>query len=169
MTAFILMGVAGAGKTTVGKRVAAELGLTFYEGDDFHPPENVAKMASGTPLTDADRVPWINALVGALNARTAGDAIVACSALSGFVRECIRAGAKEPVEFIWLTGPPEIIKKRLTERGPHYMKPNMLDSQFAALQPPSAAQARQVDVGQPLDMVVGEVIRIIEATRSRRS
>jgi gluconokinase len=164
MTAFILMGVAGAGKTTVGKRVAAELGLTFYEGDDFHPPQNVAKMSSGTPLNDADRAPWIDALVGALNGRGPGDALVACSALSTFVRERLCGGAREPVVFIWLTGTPGLIEARLVNRGAHYMKATMLASQFAALQPPSAAQAHQVDIGQPLDGVVAEVIRIIRST-----
>lgn len=163
MTAFILMGVAGAGKTTVGRRVATDLGFTFYEGDDFHPPENVAKMSSGIPLTDADRAPWIDALVGALNARSAGDAIVACSALSTFVRERIRTGAREPVEFIWLTGAPALIEERLANRGAHYMKANMLASQFTALQPPSETQAHQVDIGQPLDAVVAEVIRIVRS------
>lgn len=161
MTAYILMGVAGAGKTTVGKRVSTELGLSFYEGDDFHPKENVAKMSSGIPLTDEDRGPWIDALVAALNTRQGGDAIVACSALSKFVRERIRSGIKEPVEFIWLTGSPEVIEERLRKRGQHYMKAGMLASQFAALQMPS--HAHQVSVEQPLDDVVKQVVEIIKA------
>jgi gluconokinase len=160
MTAFILMGVSGSGKTTIGERVSRELGLPFYEGDDFHPPENVAKMSSGTPLTDADRVPWIDALVSALNSKPAGDAVVACSALSRFVRERIRSGLKEPAKFIWLTGKPEIIEERLRKRGQHYMKAGMLASQLAALQTPHTAQ--QVNVEQPLEDVVAQVKRIIQ-------
>ncbi len=159
MTAYIVMGVSGAGKTTVGKRVSSDLGLSFYEGDDFHPPENVAKMSSGIPLTDEDRGPWIDALVAALNSRQGGDAIVACSALSKFVRERIRSSIKEPVQFILLTGTPELIEERLRKRGKHYMKAGMLASQFAALQMPS--QAHQVSVEQPLDEVVAEVKGII--------
>jgi gluconokinase len=166
MTAFILMGVAGSGKTTVGKQVSAELGLPFFEGDDFHPAENIAKMSSGIPLTDADRGPWIDALVAALNQRSGGNAIIACSALSEFVRERIRSGLKEPAEFIWLSGDPELIEKRLQGRPKHYMKAGMLASQFAALQMPS--NAHRVDVGQPLEDVVAEVVGIIEASDEQR-
>src|SRR5690606_22724309 len=119
MTAYILMGVAGSGKTTVGKRVSQALGLPFYEGDDFHPAENVAKMSSGIPLDDNDRVPWIDALVSARNANQAKDAVVACSALSRFVRERIRSGLEEPAKFIWLTARPEVIEERLRNRGEH--------------------------------------------------
>lgn len=166
MTAYILMGVSGSGKTTIGKRVSQELGLPFFEGDDFHPAENVAKMSSGIPLTDADRVPWIDALVKALNDKQAKDAIVACSALSRFVRERIRSGLKEPAKFIWLSAKPEVIEERLRKRGQHYMKAGMLASQFAALQMPHTAQ--QVSVEQPVEDVVKEVLRIIksEATAS---
>lgn len=159
MTAYILMGVSGSGKTTIGKRVAQELSLPFFEGDDFHPPENIAKMSSGIPLTDADRAPWIDALVSALNAKPSADAVVACSALSRFVRERIRSGLKEPAKFIWLTAQPEIIEERLRKRGQHYMKAGMLASQFAALQMPHTAQ--QVSVEQPVEEVAAEVVRII--------
>src|SRR5688572_4264485 len=101
MTVFVLMGVSGSGKSTVGRRVADELALTFIEGDDFHPQRNVQKLTSGTPLTDEDRAPWIDALVAAINARQPGDdAIVACSALSQFVRDRLRAGVTEPLQFI---------------------------------------------------------------------
>lgn len=159
MTAYILMGVAGSGKTTIGKRVSHELGVPFFEGDDFHPAENVAKMSSGIPLTDADRVPWIDALVAALNTKQSSDAVVACSALSRFVRERIRSGLNEPAKFIWLTAKPEIIEERLRTRGQHYMKAGMLASQFAALQVPHTAH--QVSVEQPVEEVVAQVVRIV--------
>ncbi len=159
MTAYILMGVAGSGKTTIGQRVSHDLGLPFFEGDDFHPAQNVAKMSSGIPLTDADRVPWIDALVGALNAKQSADAIVACSALSRFVRERIRSELNEPAKFIWLTATPEIIEERLRTRGQHYMKAGMLASQFAALQMPHTAH--HVSVDKPVEEVAAEVVRII--------
>jgi len=160
MTAFILMGVAGSGKTTVGKQVSQRLGLPFYEGDDFHPPQNVAKMSSGIPLTDEDRGPWIDALVAALNQRSGGDAIVACSALSRFVRQRLREGVKDAVEFILLSGDPEVIEQRLLNRGQHYMKAGMLASQLAALQMPQ--NAKKVSIEQPIERVVEEVIGLIQ-------
>lgn len=159
MTVFILMGVSGSGKTTIGKRVSQELGVPFYEGDDFHPPENIAKMSSGIPLDDKDRVPWIDALVSALNERESKDAVVACSALSRFIRERIRGGLKDSAKFIWLTARPEIIEERLRQRGQHYMKAGMLASQFAALQMPQTA--RQVSVERPVDEVVAEVLQVV--------
>jgi gluconokinase len=161
MTVFILMGVAGSGKTTVGKRASEQLGIRFYEGDDYHPEQNVAKMSSGIPLTDSDRGPWIDALVAELNARPNGKAIVACSALSKFVRERIRSGLKESVEFIWLSGDPELIEKRLQNRPKHYMKAGMLASQFAALQLPESAH--RVSVEQSLEDVVAQVVGIINS------
>src|SRR5262245_11441509 len=104
MTAIVLMGVSGSGKSTVGARVARELGLTFIEADDFHPQRNVQKMAAGTPLTDEDREPWIDALASAINAREPRrDAIIACSALTTFVRTRLRAGVAEPLHFILLS------------------------------------------------------------------
>lgn len=161
MTAFILMGVAGSGKTTVGKQVSTQLHLPFYEGDDFHPPQNIAKMSSGIPLTDADRGPWIDALVAALNSRGERDAVIACSALSTFVRDRLRAGLKEPVQFLWLSGEPELIEQRLQTRPKHYMKAGMLASQFAALQAPH--EAHRIDIRQPLDKVVADVVSIINS------
>ena len=161
MTTYILMGVAGSGKTTIGERVSQTLGIPFYEGDDFHPAENIAKMSSGIPLDDNDRVPWIDAIVSALNAERSTDAVVACSALSRFVRERIRGGLEEPAKFIWLTGRPEVIEERLRKRGQHYMKAGMLASQFAALQIPQTAQ--QVSVEQSIEDVVAQVIQIIRS------
>jgi gluconokinase len=159
MTAFVLMGVSGAGKSTVGRRVAQELRLPFIEGDEYHPASNVAKMSSGIPLTDADRIPWIEALAKGLNARTEPDAIVACSALSSLVRERIVALVREPVHFVWLTADPAVIEQRLQQRARHYMKAGMLASQLAALQTPE--DAVRVDVSRPLDVVTDEVAAYI--------
>lgn len=164
MTAFILMGVAGSGKTTVGKHVAARLSLPFFEGDEFHPKENVDKMSSGIPLTDADRGPWIDSIVAALNKNDATDAIVACSALSEFVRNRLRTGLKRAPQFVWLSGDPELIEQRLQTRPQHYMKAGMLASQFAALQAPDTAH--RIDIRKPVDQVVADVIDIIENHRA---
>jgi carbohydrate kinase (thermoresistant glucokinase family) len=167
MTAFVLMGVSGAGKTTIGRRVAEELKLVFLEGDEFHPDENVAKMSSGVALTDADREPWIDALARGVNERGAdADVIIACSALSQFVRKRLRDAVAEPLHFIFLTAPPSVIEARLNARPRHFMKPGMLRSQFAALEPP--ANAITVDVNRPLDetcdAVATEIRKLQEST-----
>jgi gluconokinase len=160
------MGVAGSGKTTVGRRVAGDLGLAFIEGDDFHPPGNVAKMSAGTPLTDLDRAPWIDALIAGINTRQPPvDAIVACSALSKFVRDRLRAGVTETLHFILLDAAQPIIQDRLAHRAQHFMKPGMVGSQFAALERP--AEATVIDVSRPLAEVCAEVAGVIHAARSR--
>lgn len=165
MTVFILMGVSGSGKSTVGSRVAARLGLTFIEGDEFHPQRNVEKMAAGSPLTDEDRAPWIDALVSAINTREPRrDAIVACSALSAFVRDRLRAGVADSLHFILLSADPAIIQQRLANRPRHFMKAGMLGSQLAALQWP--ADATVVDVSRPLEIVCADVADRISTLRT---
>jgi gluconokinase len=138
----VLMGVSGSGKTSVGRRLAEALGWPFIEGDDFHPPANVAKMAAGVPLDDADRWPWLDALadeIGAIAAR--GDsAIVACSALKQTYRD--RLASKAPpgaVRFVHLAGDYEAIAAKLATRKHRYMPASLLASQFATLEPPSDA------------------------------
>jgi gluconokinase len=167
MTVFVLMGVSGAGKSTVGRRVADELTLTFIEGDDFHPQANVQKMAGGAPLTDQDRVPWIEALANGINARQPPrDAIVACSALSKFVRDLLHERVAEPLHFILLTADAATLERRLSKRPQHFMKAHMLRSQLAALERPDDAIV--IDVSRPLDAVCADVagrIRRITAGR----
>lgn len=154
------MGVSGAGKTTVGRRVAAELALTFIEGDDFHPPANVQKMAGGTPLTNEDRAPWIEALASGINAREPKrDAVVACSALTRFVRTLLEERIAESTHFILLSGDPSILQQRLSDRSQHFMKAGMLRSQLDALERP--ADAIVIDVARPLDVVCGDVVAYI--------
>ena len=156
MTVFILMGVSGSGKSTIGGRVAQELGLEFIDGDDYHPPANVEKMSAGIPLTDVDRGPWIDALATAINSRQPRrDAIVACSALTEFVRNRLRASVSEPLRFILLHADPAVIQRRLEERGQHFMKAGMLGSQLAALELP--ADAVVIDVSRPLHTVCADV------------
>lgn len=164
MAVFILMGVSGSGKSTVGRRVAGKLALTFIEGDEFHPRHNVQKMTAGLPLTDEDRAPWIDALVGGINERQPRrDALVACSALTKFVRDRLRAGVTEPVQFILLSADPTIIQQRLANRPQHFMKSGMLGGQLAALEWP--ADAVVIDVSRSFDEVCADVASYISMNR----
>lgn len=158
MTAFVLMGVAGTGKTTLGTLAAAELDLPFLEADEFHPPRNVARMAAGIALTNADRAPWIDALAHAVDAHST-DLIVACSALTRVVRARLRAQVTAPVHFLFLTADPGIIEKRLEHRVGHFMKSGMLASQLAALEAPRDAAV--FDVARPLPAIADEIVRHI--------
>lgn len=140
--------------------MAAELGLPFIEGDDFHPRSNVQKMASGAPLTNEDRAPWIEALAQGINARKPKrDAIVACSALTRFVRDLLRERVAEPTHFILLSADTSILQQRLSDRPQHFMKAGMLDSQLEALEWP--ANAIVIDVARSFDGVCGDVIAYI--------
>jgi len=135
------MGVSGAGKSTVGQALAARLGLPFLDADEFHPPENVAKMASGTPLTDADRWPWLDALNRRL--RSMPEAVLACSALKEDYRRRL-AQELADCRFVHLRGSIEVIRVRVAARQHRYMPASLLESQFATLEPPR--DAIEVDV-----------------------
>lgn len=152
----ILMGVAGAGKTTLGKRLAQALGWRFVEGDELHPPANVAKMAAGTPLTDEDRAPWLERLREViLDTLARGeDAVVACSALKQRYRRLLTVDPAR-VRWVYLWAPREVIASRLAQRTGHFMPPSLLDSQFAALEAPG--EALQVDVTPGPDEVVATI------------
>lgn len=130
------MGVAGSGKTTVGRRLAEELGWEFYDADDFHPPSNVEKMARGVPLDDADRGPWLESLRGLVRAALEGGAgaVLACSALKERYRERLLVDGR--VRLVYLKGDRGLIGRRLAARRGHFMKPELLDSQLAALEEP---------------------------------
>ncbi len=142
----ILMGVSGSGKTTIGARLAQDLGWRFLDADDFHPAENVRKMASGHPLTEADREPWLERLRREIAAALAsGESItMACSALSAASRRMLAVDA-DKVRFVYLKGSPELIRQRLRNRSGHFMKETMLASQFAALEGPSDALVVDID------------------------
>jgi gluconokinase len=162
MTAFIVLGVSGAGKSTIGAAAAAQLKLPFVEADDFHPPANVSKMSQGIPLTESDRLPWIDRLVEAVNTHADADVVIACSALTKRIRDRLRHGIRQRAEFIYLAAPPEILLGRLAQRTGHFMKAGMLASQLETLQPP--ATAITVDTARPLATVIDEVVRIIRDT-----
>ncbi|MGN7798261.1 gluconokinase, partial [Leifsonia sp. 22587] len=145
----VVMGVSGSGKTTVGELLAERLGVPFVDGDALHPPANVAKMASGTPLTDEDRIPWLRE-VGRTLASTGPDGVVvACSALKRAYRDLIRAEAPAAV-FAELDGTRELLAARMSERPGHFMPVSLLDSQLATLEPLQSDEAGlRLDVGRP--------------------
>jgi carbohydrate kinase (thermoresistant glucokinase family) len=135
--AIVLMGVSGCGKSTLGAELSRALGWPFRDADSFHPPANIAKMSRGTPLTDADRRPWLDAIAQWIDDRLArGEpGIVSCSALKRAYRERI-VGARPRVALVYLEGAIGLIAERLAQRTGHFMPPALLASQFAALEPP---------------------------------
>jgi gluconokinase len=156
----VIMGVSGAGKTTVGRALAQRLGWRFVDGDGLHPPENVAKMAAGRPLDDADRAPWLAAIAAQIDTwrrqRKAG--ILTCSALKRRYRDAVRAGRRD-VRLIYLDGGRGLIASRLRGRRGHFMPPALLDSQFAALEPPGPdEQAIAVAVDRPVEAIVEDLV-----------
>ena len=143
---FVLMGVAGCGKSSIGAALAPRLDGVYLDGDAYHAPESIAKMSRGEPLSDDDRWPWLKRFAEEMAARP-GVVIGGCSALKRAYRDCIRAAAAEPVLFIHLAGSRELIGGRMTERKGHFMPPILLDSQFAALEPPGGDEpAITVDI-----------------------
>ena len=154
---FIVMGVSGSGKTSVGKTLAGHLGWDFYDADEFHPPENVAKMANGIPLNDSDRVPWLASLHKLISYGLAQNqpGILACSALKEWYRQQLLEG-NEGVQIIYLKGNYDLIWSRMTKRTDHYMKPHMLQSQFETLEEPT--NALTIDISMPVDDIVKEII-----------
>lgn len=147
------MGVSGAGKSTIGEALAARLGVPFLDADEFHPPENVARMAAGIPLTDEDRAPWLERLSRELRQRP--DAVLACSALKAAYRHVLAEGLTE-CRFVHLRGSADLIRARLAERSHRYMPASLLESQFAALEPPT--DAIDVDIDSPPGDCVARIV-----------
>jgi gluconokinase len=158
----VVMGVSGSGKTTIGEPLAEQLRWEFLDGDDFHPPQNVAKMAAGTPLTDADRWPWLDRLNKELREREARSesAVLACSALKQAYRDRLARGLAD-WRLVFLHGSFDLLQRRIKERKHRYMPASLLQSQFAALEPP--AQAISVDVAQPLEQSVEQIRAALHA------
>ncbi len=154
MRRFVVMGVAGCGKSTVGAALAGRIGASYVDGDDLHPAANIARMSAGQPLTDDDRWPWLDR-VGAALRDASGVALIGCSALKRAYRDGIRIAAAAPVGFLHLAGTREVIAARMARRSGHFMPLSLLDSQFAALEPLAADEAgATVDIAAPLDAVV---------------
>jgi gluconokinase len=132
----VIMGVTGAGKSTVGTLIAERLGLSFRDADDFHPPANIAKMSAGTPLTDADRWPWLDAIGAHLAAHRGTGCVVTCSALKRAYRDRLREAAPD-LRFIHLHGDVALVAARQAARQDHFMPSSLVASQFATLEPPA--------------------------------
>jgi len=157
----VVMGVASSGKTSLGERLAERLGWAFRDADSFHPPENVAKMSSGTPPTDEDRKPWLAAIAAWIDdLRTnGGNGIVTCSALKRAYREVI-VGDRPDVTLVYLRGSRELIGQRMAARQHHFMPPALLDSQFATLEEPGADEKPLVvQVEASKEAIVAQVVR----------
>lgn len=155
---YIVMGVSGCGKSTVGEALAAALDCPFYDGDDFHSAENVAKMASGIPLDDDDRYPWLAALHDLLADHLTRNesAVLACSALKRKYRDQLREG-NDGATFVYLQGDFDTIWQRMQARSGHYMQADMLHSQFAALEAPGSDEAIIVAIDQPVDVILSHI------------
>jgi gluconokinase len=160
---YVVMGVAGAGKSVIGSAFANALGIDFVEGDEYHPAENVRRMASGIPLTDEDRAGWLQSL--AVRIREAKDAgagvVVSCSALKRSYREILRAGASPaPLRFVFLRGTRSLIAERMGARRGHFMPPGLLDSQFDALEEPTADEDAWVcDVRESPERILADLVQ----------
>lgn len=160
----VVMGVSGSGKTTIGTALATRLGWSFVEGDDWHPPQNVAKMSAGTPLTDEDRWPWLDRLNAELRARDArGESVVVtCSALKQSYRDRLTLGLAR-WELVFLHGSFELLSSRIAERKHRFMPASLLQSQFAALERPAKAIA--VDVAEPAERSVERISAALAHSR----
>jgi carbohydrate kinase (thermoresistant glucokinase family) len=161
----VIMGVSGCGKTTIGRAVAEQLGWAFQEGDALHPAANVAKMAGGTPLTDEDRRPWLNAVAAWIDDRRAAgaDGVVTCSALKRAYRRVI-VGDRPDVQLVYLRGDRDTIARRLAARSGHFMPPSLLQSQLDTLEEPAEAErALVVDLTMPADAIVAALVERLQA------
>jgi len=154
----IVMGVSGSGKTTVGKAVAEKLGWDFYDADDFHPEANISKMENGIPLSDSDRVPWLDSLHDLIESCLTHNlpGVLACSALKESYRQKLLEGNEE-VKLVFLRGSYDLIWSRMFARKDHYMKPEMLRSQFDALEEPS--DALTVDISLSVDEITQIILQ----------
>ena len=165
----VVMGVSGSGKSTIAAQVAGRLGVRYVDADDLHPAANVAKMRSGTPLTDDDRWPWLDRVAEVLvaTAQETGGGVMACSALRRAYRDRLRDGTSERVRFAFLDVPFAVIHARLAKRVHHFMPESLLNSQFATLEQPGADEADVLTVSgdETPDATVSQIIDRLDSTR----
>ncbi len=155
----VVMGVAGCGKSTIGRVLAERLDTAYIEGDRFHPKANIEKMSRGIPLTDTDRAPWITA-VGAAIAAKKGPSVTSCSALRRLYRQWLRDTAGGELLFVHLAGRPDLIAQRMANRTGHFMPLSLIDSQFETLEPPGADEnAITVTIDQDRDALLADILR----------
>ena len=158
---WVVMGVSGCGKSSIGTALASALGASFIEGDDFHPPANVAKMSAGSALTDDDRVQWLQNLQEQIRKARAqgGGVVLSCSALKRRYRDVLRA-AEPALRFAHLNGERDVIFTRMQARVGHYMPLSLLDSQLSLLEPLQADEAGlQLDINQPPQQLVDAILK----------
>ncbi len=161
MRLICVMGVAGCGKSTLGAQLAEGLAAPFLEADRFHPAANIAKMTGGTPLTDEDRWPWLDALGAGVPQD--GRAVIACSALRRVYRERLARAAGEPVFFIHLAGSKDVIAGRMASRAGHFMPPALIDSQFATLEALAEDEPHlTLDIIAPPDMLLAAALNAVK-------
>ncbi len=156
-----IMGVSGSGKSTIGARLARELGIDFIEGDDLHPPDNVKRMASGVPLADADRRGWLLAIGTRLrDAKRAGRGlVVSCSALKRSYRDLLRSAGDDTVRFVYLAGSRALLAERMAQRREHFMPPSLLESQLATLEEPGPDERAWVcDIRETPEAIVADLV-----------
>jgi gluconokinase len=157
--ALIFMGVSGSGKSTIAALVAQHLGWPMIEGDDLHPPANIAKMTKGIPLNDDDRKPWLEAIAARIDAwRQAGQqGVITCSSLRHAYRDILRSG-HDDVRFVFLKGSYELLLGRMQHRERHFMPASLLQSQFATLEEPGPDEAITVSIDQPVERIVADTL-----------
>jgi gluconokinase len=152
---YVVMGVSGCGKSSIGVAFAAAIGARFVDGDELHPKANIAKMSRGEPLSDADRAPWLDRFGRALGP----DTVIACSALKRGYRDQIRQAAAAPVVFLFLQGDRNLLAERMNSRPGHFMPPSLLDSQLATLEPPTADELHVVaNIRNTPDQIVQDLV-----------
>ena len=162
------MGVSGCGKTTIGIELSQGIGCQFLDGDDFHSEANIKKMSGGVPLTEADRTPWLNTLRRKIEQclNNGENLVIACSALSRQSRDVLRGNNKD-VRFVYLQGSKKLIRQRLKDRKEHFMRSDMLDSQFDVLQEPD--EAIVVSITQSPQEIVAQIRgELIQSCRERQ-
>ena len=158
---YVMMGVSGSGKSTIGARLARELGIDFVEGDDLHPPNNVNLMAAGIPLTDDDRRDWLMAIAARLREakRAKIGLVLACSALKRSYRDLLRSVGAADVRFVYLAGSRALLAERMAQRRGHFMPPSLLESQLAILEEPSPDERAWVcDIRETPDTIIGDLV-----------
>lgn len=156
---YVVMGVSGCGKSSIGAAFAAAIDGTFIDGDDLHPAANVEKMAAGLALNDEDRAPWLVKVGRALMGQGC-PVVIGCSALKRRYRDTIRSEAGQPVVFLHLTGSRDLLLARMAQRTGHFMPQSLLDSQLSILEPPASDEtAFQVDIDQTPQAILAELLR----------
>lgn len=157
----VIGGVSGAGKTTIGKLLSERLAVPFHDADDFHPRSNVEKMASGIPLDEDDRRPWLETLAGKLaDWQNAGGAVLACSALKDEYRSTLQSRCSEPLRWIMLVGSEKVLAERLASRTGHYFDPSLLESQLDTLEIPD--DGWQIDIEATPEEIVNNIFERLQ-------